>query len=368
MKLRFSGYLVLITITFIVTACSLTSPQSRQQYQLKKEEMPDIFWKSEPSSANVKTDTSMPSNLSLPKPQTIANLGIVLPQINPLEIKGNLLVAGSSTVYPLTLAIYQRFISDGYSGIAQIESIGSGGGFRLFCQQEKLDIINASRPIKTKELKACTKIGRKPIAFRVGTDALAIVVNPDNNFLAHVTLEQLVKIFTVEKWSDVDPKFPNEVIRRFIPDLDSGTLDFFVEQVFAGNLEKILHTPNTKYSADDEELVQGVSNNQYAIAFFGYAYYQDYQDILKLLTINQVEPNIKTIENDSYPLSRPLFIYSDAQTIQNKPQVAAFINYYLTHVHEEITKVGYFPASQQALDEAKIKLLKAMGYEEFLEN
>ncbi len=368
MKLRFSYYLVLITITFIVTACSHTSSHPQQQDQLKKEEMPDIFWKSEPSSANVDTIISMPLNLSLAKPQTKENLGIVLPQINPLEIEGNLLVAGSSTVYPLTKAIYQRFISDGYSGIAQIDSIGSGGGFRLFCQQKKLDVTNASRLIKTKELEACAKIGRQPIAFRVGTDTLAIVVHPDNDFLKNVTFEQLAKIFTVEKWSDVDPKFPDEVIQRFVPDLDSGTLDFFGEQIFAGNLEKILHTPHTKYSADDEELVQGVSNNKYAIAFFGYAYYQNYQDTLKLLTINKVEPNIKTVENHSYPLSRPLFIYSDPQTIQNKPQVAAFINYYLTHVNEEITKVGYFPASQQALDEAKIKLLQVMGYGEFLKN
>ena len=142
--------------------------------------------------------------------------------------------------------------------------------------QGETDISNASRPIKDSEVESCQSIGREPIEFRVGTDALAVVVSQDNDFVDGATLEELALIFsTAETWSDVNPEWPAEPIQRFIPGTDSGTFDFFVEEVFDENEEPILSASNTQLSEDDNVLVQGVLGSPYAIGFFGYAYYDE---------------------------------------------------------------------------------------------
>ncbi|RLC96901.1 MAG: phosphate-binding protein, partial [Chloroflexi bacterium] len=222
---------------------------------------------------------------------------------------------------------------------------------------------NASRPIKESEVKSCQENGREPIEFRVGTDALAVVVNPENDFVANVTMEQLALIFSdqAETWTDVNPEWPDEPIQRFIPGTDSGTFDYFVEEVFDENEEPILSAANTQLSEDDNVLVQGVSGSPYAIGFFGYAYYAENEDKLKVLSIEGVEPSAENVDNGSYPLARPLFIYSTAEIMQQKPQVAGFINFFLTYVNEEIRAVGYFPASEEALDASRQTWLDAMG-------
>jgi phosphate transport system permease protein len=150
---------------------------------------------------------------------------------------GDIVTAGSSTVYPLSERMAARFKGTGYSGNIVVESIGSGAGFRRFCGKGDSDISNASRPITRGERELCGTIGRDPIEFRVGTDAVAIVVSQENEFLTQVTTEQLRKIFTsAETWADVDPSWPDKPILRFIPGADSGTLDFFVETVFEREL------------------------------------------------------------------------------------------------------------------------------------
>ncbi|MEM9538565.1 MAG: PstS family phosphate ABC transporter substrate-binding protein [Cyanobacteria bacterium P01_E01_bin.42] len=283
-----------------------------------------------------------------------------LPEIEPLEVKGDINIAGSSTVFPLSEVIYERFVEDGYAGTIKLSSIGSGVGFRLFCQAGETDISNASRAITNTEIAACQDIDRQPIEFRVGVDALAIVVHPENRFLNEATKAELVTIFIAERWSDVNPNWPDEPILRFIPDLDSGTLDFFVEELDKDK-ETLRNAPNTETNADDEILLRGVAQNRYAIGFFGYAYYQNNRDSLKSIAIEGVQPNQTTVENGTYSLSRPLYIYSDATIMQAKPQVAAFINYFLTHVNEEIESVGYFPASIGVANAERAKFLRAMG-------
>jgi phosphate transport system permease protein len=155
------------------------------------------------------------------------------PVINPQGVTGDIVSAGSSTVYPLSARMAEQFEQAGYSGDIEIESIGSTAGFRRFCVEGDIDIANASRPIKRSEVEICDQIDREPVAFRVGTDALAVVVSQENSFLTRVSSEQLRQIFTTAvTWSDVDPAWPDEPIQRFIPGADSGTLDFFVEAVF----------------------------------------------------------------------------------------------------------------------------------------
>jgi phosphate transport system permease protein len=156
--------------------------------------------------------------------------------INPAEVTGSIVAAGSSTVYPLTQRMLERFGAAGYVGEIKNKNIGTTAGFREFCVEQTSDLANASRAIKSAERSACKANKRDPLEFRVGTDALVVVVSAENTFLkdGNLTLEQLKQIFTsAEKWSEVNPSWPNEPIERFIPGADSGTLDFFTEIIYA---------------------------------------------------------------------------------------------------------------------------------------
>ena len=288
--------------------------------------------------------------------------GTMLPEVNPLELSGDVIIAGSSTVFPLAERMAERFEDEGFAGNITIDSIGSGGGFERFCEVGETDISNASRAIKDEEVASCEAIGRTPIEFRVGTDALAVTVSQENDFLTDVTMEELAMIFGqgYETWADVNSEWPEEEILRYIPGTDSGTFDFFVEEVFDENEEPHLQASNTQLSEDDNVLVQGILGSPYAIGYFGYAYYAENQDTLKILAIDSVEPIQENVDNNTYPLSRPLFMYSDPGIMQEKPQVAGFLNFVLTYVNEEVIDVGYFPANQQVLDNARQAWLDAM--------
>jgi phosphate transport system substrate-binding protein len=285
----------------------------------------------------------------------------MLPGVNPLEVSGDIITAGSSTVFPLSERLVERFQDEGYAGNITVDSIGSGAGFERFAVQGETDIANASRPIKDSEVTSARKIGREPIEFRVGTDALAVVVSKDNDFLTEASSNELARIFSTARfWSDVNPAWPEEEILRFIPGTDSGTFDYFVEEVFGKDEKPILSARNLQLSEDDNILVRGILGSPYAVGFFGYAYYAENKDSLKVLSIDGVEPTAGTVDQATYPLARPLFIYSTASIMREKPQVAAFINYYLTYVNEEIIPVGYFPANPEALEKAKQSWLEAM--------
>jgi phosphate transport system substrate-binding protein len=210
-------------------------------------------------------------------------------------------------------------------------------------------------------VESCREIGREPIPFKVGTDALAVTVSQDNDFVEDVTFAELALLFgEAETWADVRAEWPEEEIVRYIPGTDSGTFDFFVEEVFDENEEPILNASNNNLSEDDNVLVQGIQGSEYAVGFFGYAYYSENTDVLKILDIEGVEASAASVDSGSYPLARPLFIYSDAEIMQSKPQVAGYINFFLTYVNEEVTDVGYFPASDQALGLSKLHFLEAV--------
>jgi len=287
----------------------------------------------------------------------------LLPAVDPLSVSGNIVTAGSSTVFPLAERMAERFEDEGYAGEITIDSIGSGAGFERFCVEGESDVSNASRPIKDAEVASCNDIGRSPIEFRVGTDALAVVVSAENDFVSDVTMEELAAIFSdgATNWSDVRSDWPEEEILRFIPGTDSGTFDFFVEEVFDEDETPHLSAANTQLSEDDNVLVQGILGSPYAIGYFGYAYYAENADTLNILAIDGIAATAENVDNNSYPLGRPLFMYSDATILQEKPQVAAYLNFVLTFVNEEIVDVGYFPASDQALTDARMGWLDALG-------
>ncbi len=303
-----------------------------------------------------------PTQAPAPTPtQAPAAQGVQLPEVDPAKVTGDIRTAGSSTVFPLAERMAERFRDEGYQGNITIDSIGSGAGFERFCKAGETDIANASRPIKDSEREACRAIGREPLEFRIGTDALAVVVSRENTFLTSVTKEELAKIFAeAVKWSDVNPNWPDKEILRFTPGTDSGTFDYFVEEIFNQDKERPLKATNLQLSEDDNVLVQGVLGSPYAIGYFGYAYYAENADRLRALAIEGVEPTREAVDNGTYPLARPLFLYSSANIMREKPQVAAFLNFVLTYVNEEIVDVGYFPASEEALNAAKKAWLEAV--------
>lgn len=291
-----------------------------------------------------------------------------LPEVNPLEVTGDIITAGSSTVFPLSERMAERFRDEGYAGNITIDSIGTGAGFERFCVAGESDVANASRPIRDSEIESCAAVNRVPVEFRVGTDALAVVLNPANDFATTMTVEQIAMAFSadVTKWNEIDPSWPDAEIKRFSPGTDSGTFDYFVEAVMDATYEdageaKLLDAANLQLSEDDNILVQGVEGDQYAIGYFGFAYFEEAGDLLQAVNVDGVAPGADAVNSGTYPLARPLFIYSDATIMQEKPQVAAFINFYLTFVNEEVLSVGYFPASEDALNVAKQNWLTAVG-------
>jgi phosphate binding protein len=319
------------------------------------------------------TATAMPEPTAAPAAETAPG---VLPAVDPLAVSGDIITAGSSTVFPLTEAMAERFTDEGYAGNLTIDSIGTGAGFERFCKAGETDISNASRAIKDSEIESCRAIGREPVEFRVGTDALAVVVNPANDWIGEegLTVAEVAKLFSSEvtNWSEVNPAWPAEPIKRFSPGTDSGTFDYFIEAVMnpayvlsdadeGKGEEQLLGAANLQLSEDDNVLVQGVAGDKNAIGYFGYAYYTENEGKVRDLAIEGVAPAADVVEAGEYALARPLFIYSDAKIMAEKPQVAAFINFYLTNVNEEIDAVGYFPASAAALNLARQNWLDAMG-------
>ena len=332
----------LIVTSFVLTACAPATTQAPEPTEAPPATEAQPTEAAEPTTASTEAPAEDPMAMYAPD-----------------AVSGDIVTAGSSTVFPLSERMKQRFEEEGYAGNLTVDSIGSGAGIERFCVAGETDIANSSRAIRDTEIESCAGIGRTVTEFQVGIDALAVVVSSENDFATDVTLEELAAIYsTATNWSDVRPEWPAEPILRFSPGTDSGTFDYFVEAVMTPTMDDeatadvdeghdaILNSGGTQFSEDDNVLVQGVEGSPYAIGYFGYAYYQENQGSLKALTINGIEPNAETAESGEYPISRPLFIYSSTEIMQEKPQVSAFILFYITHVADEILDVGYFPVSE----------------------
>ena len=294
----------------------------------------------------------------------------------PDAVTGDIITAGSSTVFPLSERMAELFQNEGYTGNVTVDSIGSGAGFERFCVAGESDVANASRAIKDSEKESCATIGREPIEFRVGTDALAVVVSAENDFVTSLTKEQLGKIFSGQftTWDQVDPSYPAEAIGIYSPGADSGTFDYFIEDVVGAQFKNaegkddlaaaeaaLLGLEGAQFSEDDNVLVQGIEGSPYAIGYFGFAYYSENSGALKAVAVDGIEPNQGTVDDGTYPLARPLFIYSDAKILAEKPQVAAFIYFYLNNVNDNIVDVGYFPAPAADIQGAMDAWSSAIG-------
>ena len=276
-------------------------------------------------------------------------------------LTGTIAIDGSSTVFPITEAIAEEFNGTYPEVRIPIGVSGTGGGFKKFVAGET-DISNASRPIKDEEAQAAAAAGIEYIEMTIAYDGLSILVNPANDWVDSLTVEELNMMWapdsTVKKWSDIRPEWPNEEIKFYAPGTDSGTFDYFTEEI---NGESGAIRPDFTASEDDNVLVQGIAGDKNAIGFFGYAYYEENQDKLKLVAIDNgsgpVTPNFDTIQDGSYsPLSRPIFIYINKAALE-KPEVVEFVTFYNTIAEEIIPEVGY--VALPSVDyQANLELLK----------
>lgn len=277
------------------------------------------------------------------------------------SLTGTIAIDGSSTVFPITEAIAEEFNGTYPEVRIPIGVSGTGGGFKKFIAGET-DISNASRPIKDEEAQAAAAAGIEYIEMTIAYDGLSLLVNPANDWVDSLTVEELKMMWapdsTVKTWSDIRSEWPNEEIKFYAPGTDSGTFDYFTEEI---NGESGAIRPDFTASEDDNVLVQGIAGDKNAIGFFGYAYYEENQDKLKLVAIDNgsgpVTPDFDTIQDGSYsPLSRPIFIYINKAALE-KPEVVEFITFYNTVGEEIIPEVGYV-ALPSADYQANLELLK----------
>ena len=249
-------------------------------------------------------------------------------------------IDGSSTVFPITEAVAEEFQKKNSGVRVTVGISGTGGGFKKFCAGE-IDISDASRPIKLSEVEICVDNNIKYVELPVAYDGIAVVVNPKNDWVDHLTVKELKKIWEpaaqgkIKKWNQIRPNWPDKEIHLFGAGADSGTYDYFTEAIVGKE-----HSSRGDFTAseDDNVLVQGISSDQYALGFFGVAYYQENKDRLKLVPIDDendangkgpVLPEYDNVVKGTYqPLARPIFIYVSIKSA-NRPEVQRFVDFYL---------------------------------------
>jgi phosphate transport system substrate-binding protein len=274
------------------------------------------------------------------------------------NLRGAVKVDGSSTVYPITEAVAEEFKAAAPGVNVTVGISGTGGGFKKFAIGE-IDISDASRPIKKEEHEKAAESHIDYIELPVAFDGLSIVVNPRNTWVDKLTIDEIKKIFLdgnyAKTWKDVRPSWPDKPIKLFSPGTDSGTFDYFKE-VIAGSSGSL--RSDMSVSEDDNVLVKGVEGNEAAIGFFGYAYYVENKDQLKVVPVDggkgAVAPTEETILNGTYaPFSRPLFIYVNKKSAA-RPEVKAFVEFYLAKVSELLHEVGYVQIPTEVTKRAQV--------------
>lgn len=266
-------------------------------------------------------------------------------------LTGEIKVDGSSTVYPITEAIAEEFRAEQAGVRVTVGVSGTGGGFKKFGRGE-IDINDASRPIKEGEAKVCEENNIKFIDLKVAYDGLAVIVNKENNWITSITVEELKKLWEpaaqgkITKWNQIRAEWPAEDIHLYGPGVASGTYDYFTEVIVG---ESGSSRGDYTASEDDNVLVQGIMGDKHAIGFFGYAYFVENAENLKLVAVDNgkgsgaVLPSEEAIRTGTYaPLSRPVFIYV-TEAAAKRAEVAAFVNFYLTKASVIVPEVGYVP-------------------------
>jgi phosphate transport system substrate-binding protein len=297
----------------------------------------------------------------------ILALGILLSSAAPLFAAGNIIKAdGSSTVFPITEAVAEEFQKTSGGTKVMVGIAGTGGGFKRFCRGET-DVSNASRPIKAKEVDLCQEGNVEYIEIPVAYDGLAVMVNPENDWVKYLTTKELKKIWdassqgTVTKWSQIRAGFPDEEIQLFGPGTDSGTFDYFTEAI---NGKSGNSRGDYTASEDDNVLVEGIASAKGALGYFGLAYYEQNKDRLKLIPIDDekndngegpISPSQETVMSGTYqPLARPIFIYVNKKAAE-KDYIQKFVEFYLKNASLLTQEVGYIPLQKESYEAALVR-------------
>ncbi len=296
---------------------------------------------SAPSSPNAGGETSAPAS---------GDLG---------SLSGEVVVDGSSTVAPISKAVAEEFSKVAPGVKVPVGTSGTGGGFKKFCAGDT-DISNASRPIKKEEAETCAKNGVEFVELPVAIDGLTVVTNKENTWAKCLKVAELKKMWEpaaqdkITSWKQIRPEFPDEKLTLFGPGADSGTFDYFTEAI----VEKA-KASRTDYqpSEDDNIIVQGVTGSKGALGFFGIAYFEENADKLTGVEIDGgkgcVAPTPENVNSGKFtPLSRPLFIYVSKKSME-RPEVKAFVEFYLNKDADLVRAVGYVTLPEDAL--AKVK-------------
>jgi phosphate transport system substrate-binding protein len=275
------------------------------------------------------------------------------------DLSGSIRIDGSSTVAPLTEAIAEEFEAENSGVRVTVGTSGTGGGFEKFCAGET-DISDASRAIEPEEVAACKENGVLNEEVRVATDALTVVVNPENPVNC-LTVDQLSAIWgpdsKLSSWGQI-PGLQDEFdedLQLFGPGTDSGTFDYFTEEI--NGEEGASRKDYNNVGENDNATVTGVQGSPGGMGYFGFSFYQENEGTLKALEVDGgkgcVPPSVETAQNDKYvPLSRPLFIYPSDEALK-KPEVKAFVDYYLDNVGEVAESVGFIPLTDEQLQQSK---------------
>lgn len=270
-------------------------------------------------------------------------------------------IDGSSTVYPVTEAVAEEFqIAQRGKVRVTVGISGTGGGFKKFCRGET-DVSDASRPIKKSELEKCRKHGIRFIELPIAFDAITVAVNPKNDWVDHLTVEELRRIWSPEsqgkitRWNQIRPNWPDKSLRLFGPGVDSGTFDYFTKAIVGKE-----HSSRGDFTAseDDNVILRGIAGDRYALGYLPYAYYAENRELIRPVPIfwkghteKPVLPSPENVAKGLYqPLGRPIFIYVNADAARKRPEVRAFVEFYLTHAEQLCREVGYLPLPKKAYE------------------
>jgi phosphate transport system substrate-binding protein len=258
------------------------------------------------------------------------------------ELSGTVVIDGSSTVAPLSTVAAELFMEQNPGVNVTVGTSGTGGGFEKFCAGET-DIADASRPIEDDEKAACQQMGIEYDEFAIANDALTVVVSKENTWANDITTDQLKAIWapgsTINNWNQVDPSYPAEPLTLFGPGTDSGTFDYFTAEI---NGEEGASRTDYQASEDDNVIVQGVEGSKGAMGYFGFTYYEENSSRLKALSVNGVTPSPETVQDGTYtPLGRQLFIYPSKQALSAKPQLKAFVEFYVENIDQVVEEGGF---------------------------
>jgi phosphate transport system substrate-binding protein len=278
---------------------------------------------------------------------------------------GQVIVKGSSTVFPISDAFAETFIEEEGVNVT-VDSTGTGGGFENhFCPGES-DINGASRPITDQERSSCQDNGVEPIEFQIAGDALTVAVNNDADWVDCVTADELSQIWRedgADQWSDVRPEeWDDEAFNLFGPASTSGTYDWMNENIIG---DEYRHTTEHQSTEEDEQIVQGIADNEYAMGYFGYAYYSENSDTVKALEVDGDEgctpPSLDNAKDGSYPLARPLYVYVSESSLE-RDSVYNFVEYYIEQAGtDRVSEIGYVPSSESQVEENLNKLEEVAG-------